>query len=105
MDLERARQTPIPGYDHPDSTNVQRASKYKTFTEGKKAKKNEKFGTTVAESQYSTVNIVEKEEVCIVCEQPSLHVCPCGYSDKTCSSGHTWYTDREGNIKVGNPHA
>jgi hypothetical protein len=104
MDLNRARETPIVGYVHPDSTNVQRSGKYKTFTEGKKAKKNEKFGTRAVETQYAISDIIQKEEFCIVCKEISVHVCPCAYNDKTCSNNHTWYTDREGNVKVGNPH-
>jgi hypothetical protein len=105
MDLERKRQQPIPGYEHPESINVNRDNLYKTFTEGKKKKK---FGTTVVGKQYSTLNkaAAEIKEIndCPKCDKICVSTCPCGYSDKTCENGHIWYTDRDGNVVVGNPH-
>jgi len=104
MDLNRARETPIPGYTHPESTNVNRNSQYKTFTKGKKT-----FGTTTTVTQYSTyTNMDENKEendlTCPTCKQPSLETCPCAYSDKKCHNGHIWYTSRDGNVRLGNPH-
>lgn len=46
-----------------------------------------------------------EDEYCPKCSEVSQFTCPCGYSDKKCSNGHVWYTDRETNrIKIENPH-
>jgi len=93
----------ILGYEHPTSTNSSTERKYKTFTEGKKYKKKEEFGYTTVGKNYATAEKIEAEK-CPVCKDIAISTCPCGYSDKTCSSGHKWYTDRVGETKVGNPH-
>ena len=41
---EHKRPDNIPGYEHPTNLKYSRDGIYKTFTEGKKAKKKEKFG-------------------------------------------------------------
>lgn len=103
MDLKRAQQTTIPGYEHPESTNVNRNSQYKTFTEG--GKKTKKFGTTTVGKQYATVKEIKIDgESCPKCSLPSLETCPCAYSDKKCEEGHIWFTSRDGNVRLGDPH-
>ena len=102
MDLKKEQQTTIPGYIHPESTNVNRDSQYKTFTEG--GKKTKKFGTTTAGKQYATYEIKNDDDICPKCSLPSLETCPCSYNDKKCEKGHIWYTCREGKVKLGNPH-
>lgn len=100
MDLQRARETPIHGYVHPKSTNVNRDSQYKTFTEG-----NKKFGITTVGKQYSKYDNNEESNItCPKCNLPVLEICPCAFNDKKCSSGHIWYTNRDGKMKIGNPH-
>lgn len=104
MDLETARNTVISGYSHPEKVNATvKAGVYKTFDETAKAKKNEVFGTVTATKQYSTYGELE-EELCPECNEKSVKTCPCGYSDKSCANNHSWYTDRSGTIKKGNPH-
>lgn len=105
MDIKRARETPIPGYCHPETTNVDRDNKYKTFTEGKKTKK---FGTTSVGNQYAKYSDIDENKEddlnCPKCKEPSLETCPCAYNDKKCGKGHIWYTSRDGKIRLGNPH-
>jgi len=108
---EPRRPDNIPGYEHPDATNYSRQGIYKTFTEGKKIRKIEKFGTTTAGKQYSTYGAYRKtmeedmeDDICPVCSEEPIQTCPCGYSDKKCSSGHVWHTNRDGVVKLGNPH-
>ena len=102
---EPRRPDNIPGYIHPEtnSTAPKGVSTYKTFTEGQKPKKKEKFGSTYGGTQYSTMTYTE-EDVCPQCSQPAVHVCNCAFSDKRCKEGHIWYTDRSGAVKLGNPH-
>lgn len=100
---EIKRPDNIPGYVHPTVTNFSRKGIYKTFTEGKKASKKEKFGNTTVGKQYANNTDLEQEP-CPLCNNISIYVCPCSYNDKRCGSGHSWYTDREGKIKNGNPH-
>ena len=54
----------IPGYTHPTTNVVNRGTQYKTFTEGQKAKKKEKFGTTTTGTIYGDIGTVytKKEE-------------------------------------------
>lgn len=106
---ESRRPSAIPGYSHPEKqTRTSRGGIYKTFTEGKKAKKKEKFGNTEITTQYASSQQleIEKEEkvLCPVCEEEAVKTCPCAYSDKTCSQGHIWYTARDGKVTKGNPH-
>lgn len=106
MDLKRARETPIPGYSHPESTNLNRSNQYKTFTEGKRTKI---FGTTSVGNQYAKYSEIEENKqkddlICPKCSQPSLETCPCAYNDKKCDKGHIWYTSRDGKKRMGNPH-
>jgi len=96
-------QQNIEGYEHPSKINYSnKSSIYKTFTPGLKAKKNEKFGKTTTETKYGQYDF--EEEKCPECNVSPTKLCFCGYSDKTCENGHTWYYDREGKIRVGNPH-
>uniref|UniRef100_A0A6C0LUM4 Uncharacterized protein n=1 Tax=viral metagenome TaxID=1070528 RepID=A0A6C0LUM4_9ZZZZ len=96
----------IPGYTHPTKVVSTRGNVYKTFTSGKKKKKKELFGnTTVTGSTYVSVNTEKKiVHVCPKCSDNDVSVCPCGYSDKTCSNGHVWYVDRDGGVRISNPH-
>jgi len=100
---EHKRPTNIPGYEHPTTMTYSRDGVYKTFTEGKKAKKKEKFGNTSVGKQYASYGDYD-EDSCPVCEEAPVFTCPCGHSDKKCAGGHIWYTDRDGKVKVGNPH-
>ena len=95
------RPDKIQGYEHPSELHYYRKGVYKTFTEGQGQK--EKFKNTTLEKQYSTYGNYT-EEKCPECGENSLKSCPCAYSDKICGKGHSWYTDRNGNIKLGNPH-
>ena len=96
------RPEKIEGYEHPSEHNyISRQGVYKTFTEGQK--KQEEFGSITSGKQYAKNNDFI-EDKCPECNQISVRTCQCGYSDKTCSNGHVWYTDREGKAKLGNPH-
>ena len=98
-----SKQPEIVGYTHPESVNYSnKKSIYKTFTAGLKPKKNEKFGNTTAEAKYGHYDF--EEEKCPQCESPPQRLCFCGFSDKTCSNGHTWYINRDGKVQSGNPH-
>ena len=104
---DHQRPEKIPGYVHPETnSSVSKGGIYKTFTEGKKPKKNEKFGNTqlnniyIKSKEYNT----EEEDLCPVCDNPPVNICNCIYSDKRCELNHIWYTDRTGKIKTGNPH-
>ena len=58
--MDSKRLDTIPGYIHPETTTTKpRGTVYKTFTEGKKAKKKEKFGSTVSGNQYASYNITQ----------------------------------------------
>lgn len=106
--MEPRRPENIPGYEHPSDTSLVKSSSggyYKTFTEGKKPKKNEKFKRTRVNAMYGRVdNMKEEGLICPYCKEPSIYTCPCGYSDKKCKNGHIWYTGRDGEVKKGNPH-
>lgn len=103
---EQRRPDNIPGYQHPTNYSYSKRGVYKTFTPGEKPKGKEIFGNTATYSQYTKYGDYEDEdtELCPTCNTPPVQVCQCGYSDKTCASGHKWYTDRNGKIKKGNPH-
>jgi hypothetical protein len=106
--MSKERPAEIPGYVHPVTDNSNhRSSVYKTFNEEdtKKKKDMKEFKTVKSGNQYANRGGVEnEEEKCPICKKPQTSVCPCGYNDKTCSEGHTWWTDRDGKIKTTNPH-
>jgi len=58
--MSNERQKIIAGYEHPDKTIKSRGTKYKTFTEGQKPKKKEKFGSTIAGSNYASYDISQE---------------------------------------------
>ncbi len=101
---EPRRPDNIPGYIHPDTNSrvPKGVSTYKTFTEGKKPKKKENFGSTQGSTQYATN--VYQDDICPQCSQPPIHICNCAFSDKVCEERHRWYTNRSGKVKMGNPH-
>ena len=59
--MEPKRVDNIPGYEHPTTLKYSRNNVYKTFTEGKAPKKNEKFGTTESGKQYSSYKELDLE--------------------------------------------
>jgi hypothetical protein len=94
----------ISGYVHPENNSSRpKGGIYKTFTEGQKPKKNEKFGSTQLGTKYSNIS-ESNDDKCPICSKPAINTCKCGYSDKICDNNHIWYIDRAGNIKLGNPH-
>ena len=97
-----SRPENIDGYKHPSEYNyISRNGIYKTFTEGQK--KQEEFGNVTGGKQYATSSDLNIDK-CLECNEIAIRTCYCAYSDKTCGNGHTWYTDREGKPKTGNPH-
>ena len=109
MDIESARKNlKLAGYVHPESTNTNRDSRYKTFSETDKKKKShmDKFKSVAVGKQYASLatKIDEADTICPVCKEKAIDYCDCVYSDKKCKEGHVWYIDREGETKVGNPH-
>jgi|SRR6478752_9753527 len=105
--MEPTRPDNIPGYEHPVKNTYSKQGVYKTFTEGGKTKKFTK--TTHAGKHYAAScnaynNDDEDDMICPVCSLPASSICPCGFSDKNCPGGHKWYTDRDGEIKQGDPH-
>jgi hypothetical protein len=88
-----------------NANNVSRGGIYKTFNENAKGKKKDEFKPTILEANYGK-NIVEKndDDKCPVCSDYSVYTCYCVYNDKKCKEGHVWYIQRDGSIKVGNPH-
>lgn len=108
--LERSRNQTITGYDHPASlNNCNRDPRYKTFNEHGKAKKNEKFKGTDTGPSYAVYGQPPEdlsEMLCPLCSQksPAVMTCPCVHNDMKCVAGHSWYMDRDGKIKVGDPH-
>ena len=108
---DHKRPETIPGYVHPEGTvSHSRRDKgvYKTFTEGEDATGSETFSSTTTETQYATNADSDEDEdttnLCPQCKTPAVFVCNCAYSDKRCKDGHTWYTDRSGTARCGNPH-
>ena len=104
--MESKRPDKITGYNHPTTLKYSRNNRYKTFTEGQKPKKKEKFNTTEVGNTYSSYKEldVETDIKCPTCNEKVVKRCECTYNDKTCKLGHIWYTDRDGKIKTGNPH-
>ncbi len=94
------------GYQHPSSNNMDRGSKYKTFSDSdtKKAKSIDDFKGEIVGRVYSLSKNIEDLDLCPKCKSEVVRTCQCGYSDKTCKNGHIWYIDRDGSTKYGNPH-
>ena len=60
--MDNKKLVTIPGYVHPEKTVNSRGNKYKTFTEGQKPKKKEKFGSVVSGNQYASYNTSQSTE-------------------------------------------
>ena len=87
----------LKGYDHPESLNVSRYKRYKTYSDG------DEFGNPKGYDTYKTIN-THSDDLCPSCEGSPIKVCNCIYNDKTCNNGHVWYTKRDGTIGNTNPH-
>ena len=114
------RPDSIPGYIEPEKpkpSQVNTGAKkqtmnsssygiYKIFDDKAKGKKKEVFKTTDLVDKYKNDNYEkdEENETCPVCSENSIYTCYCVYNDKKCSNDHIWYIQRDGKIKVGNPH-
>ena len=97
------RPSTIPGYVHPEKSSYTSKNRmYKTFTEGLKTNKKETFGTvTVGEYSRSAQISMDK---CPICNDNPVYISNCQYNVKRCCENHYWFTDRSGEIKIGNPN-
>ena len=99
------RPTSIPGYVHPETNNYSKNTMYKTFTEGLKPTKKETFGTITMGQQYGkTITREIGENTCPVCKGHAVMVSNCAFNIKKCGKHHSWFTDRSGELKIGNPN-
>ena len=74
----------ISGYEHPTEDQYRSSSNqtiYKTFTEDKRQKKDEKFGNTQTVTKYSISQEIPVEQ-CPICQEDAIYICPCANSDK-----------------------
>ena len=53
----------IPGYSHPENATPIKGNQYKTFTEGERPKKREKFGTTDVGNKYASIDVEQETNV------------------------------------------
>jgi hypothetical protein len=60
--MDNKKLVTIPGYVHPEKSVKTRGCKYKTFTEGQKPKKKEKFGSVISGNQYASYNTSQNTE-------------------------------------------
>lgn len=97
------RPEKIPGYQHPDDLTFYPLKGDKNFIDAKK-KFASSVNTTNIKSYASNGIFIDNEEKCPECGNPPIKTCPCSYSDKICNNGHSWYTDRNGNARIGKPH-
>jgi hypothetical protein len=110
MDPEAARQRleQLGGYVHPTNPSYSKNHKYKTFSDNDTKQKSNinGFKSTEVKGLYgtNTAAVQVTDDTCPICKEKAVIVCPCGYSDKQCSNGHSWYYDREGILKRGKPH-
>jgi hypothetical protein len=94
------------GYQHPTNNNIDRGSKYKTFseTDTHKAKDINDFEGKIVGRMYSLNVDIKDLDTCIICKKEIVSTCPCPYSCKTCKNGHITFVERDGKTKEGNPH-
>lgn len=95
----------ISGYVHPTTSNSYSSkSTYKFFnTESKK----DDYISSKPKSIYATFNdknTTKQDNKCPDCGGEALYACDCEFNDKQCIKSHIWYTNKEGEIKLGDPH-
>jgi hypothetical protein len=97
------------GYQHPESNNSN-TSCYQTYNE---------FGkdTYVSAEEYHMYASFSSDKVdanpetgsknpefCPKCSRKASFVCTCKIGDMMCQKGHTWYTNKKGQIIAEDPH-
>lgn len=93
------------GYEHPSKpVPAPRGQLYKTFNSESKPRKTEVFGNTEAGRNYTQTAEDQSSDSCPECDSVHVSQCNCVYAEKTCKSGHMWYTNRDGETIQGNPH-
>tara|TARA_A100001011_G_scaffold400150_1_gene512730 strand:- start:1853 stop:2161 length:309 start_codon:yes stop_codon:yes gene_type:complete len=100
--MDQKRPENIIGYETPLKFNYSKDRAYKTFTEGKKEKKNEKFSSTIVKNTYAS-NFISQDNLCPQCKNKAINFSNCVYNIKSCEQNHFWFTDRSGEIKQGKP--
>ena len=102
--MEPHRPELIKGYEAPLSFAYSKDVRYKTFSEGKKTKKGEKFGSTSGAAQYAALVVPESDEenICPTCNKVAITFSNCVYNVRGCGS-HSWFTSRDGEKKIGDP--
>ena len=101
--MEPLRPEVIPGYEAPTTLAYNKNARYKTFSEGKKAVKGEKFGSVSGAAQYAAMKVESGEEdICPVCQKISITHSNCVNNVRGCGN-HFWYTSRDGEKKIGDP--
>ena len=101
--MEPHRPETIAGYEAPVTANYSKNRIYKTFSEGQAAKKKENFGNTTHTQQYASVQMLSQEESCPECGQEPINFSNCVFNVKNCVNSHHWFTDRDGEVKSGQP--
>lgn len=106
-DIEKARrQLEIAGYQHPEKIITVTDKLYKTLdteTEGKKYESVSK-NTGGYATFTSKEDIKELSKQCPICGKQALYACECELDDKQCENGHIWFTNKDKQIQIGDPH-
>lgn len=96
---QHKRPTNIVGYIHPEKMVYENGNTYKTFTEGES-----NFGKiNLTDTTYLKQSLEDYKEFCPICDTEPIKIHNNVHNQKECKNLHSWYTNRDGSIKVGIP--
>jgi hypothetical protein len=94
-DLEKLRNSAIPGYTHPETQSTQKSA-YKTY--------NKKNGlSTATEKVYNNFDASYTEK-CPTCNKKVFEICSCDLKERYCEDNHVWWYDKTLKLRNENPH-
>jgi hypothetical protein len=94
-DLEKLRNSAIPGYSHPDTTTTVKSS-YKTYG----TKKGYGTASNIIYNEYNATYT----ESCPTCKEKVFEICSCDLKEKYCKNNHVWWYDKKLQLRNENPH-
>jgi hypothetical protein len=113
----------VSGYVHPDTDNTNTTPTYMSYREGDtyvsqsydvyanfNSEDNKQENENNSNMNKLSLNQQQKNTnklvltVCPVCDSKAFYSCDCEYADLMCKNRHVWFTTKQGNVIVRDPH-
>lgn len=100
------------GYVHPTEGNSSRQPQYMGYSVSDDQKALG-MGEYLAPKPYDPYAVFNAEnsgantdhtDICPLCDEKAMYSCSCPFLDMMCKQGHIWFVQKNGTVKIGDPH-